>query len=68
MDNSHIREEDKYNPGMSYQSCEMIALDFGPECIDLRYIDLNVIKQTKYLLLMTPVIVIGGHGCQWNKI
>ena len=33
----------------------MIALIFGPEYIDLRYMDLNVIKQTRDFLFMTPV-------------
>ena len=42
----------------------MAALNFGPECTDLRYMDSNVIKQTKYVIYMKPVIVIGGNGFQ----
>ena len=33
----------------------MLVLDLDPECKDLRYMDSNVIKQTKHVLLMTPI-------------
>ena len=42
----------------------MVALNFGPECTYLRCMDLNAIKQTKAFVLMTIMIVLGGHGCQ----
>ena len=47
-DNRHIREEAKYNLSTSQQSCKMTALYFGPECTDLRHIDLNVINNQKH--------------------
>ena len=48
MDNLQIQEEAKYNPSTSNQSCKMTALDFGPECTDLRHINLNVINKQKH--------------------
>ena len=45
----------------------MADLDFGPECTELRYIDLNVIKQTKTFLSIKPVIALVGHVYQGNK-
>ena len=47
MEDCHIQEETKYNPSMLHQLCKMTALDFGPECTDLRHSYLNVIKNQK---------------------
>ena len=33
---------------MSHQPCKMTALDFVPECTDLRHIDMNVINKQKH--------------------
>ena len=40
----------------------------GPECTYLRYMDLDVTKQTKVFVTMTPEIVLGGHGFQRKKL
>ena len=46
----HTRRR-KNNPSMSNQFCNMIALDFGSECTDLRHIYLNVINKQKMSFL-----------------